>query len=325
LIAAITFLRMTRGGKDARSTGHQAKAPTLSSDRTAMLLALAAIFLLTVMDSLIKSLAVRFNAAEIMFFRQGIGVFFALGLFLWFRPGWPSRAQWRGHFTRTLIMMATGLMFFHALGKMPLAELFVYTFTAPMFVALFGGLILKERLTRPVALGMALGFSGILVIVLTDPAARFGGGSPDGLAAAILSPVTYALAMVLLRKQAGSEPVPRIVFVQSLITAGIISAFVLPAFFLPSPPVPQGGDLVRALAVAALGTAGNFLLAMAFSKAEAAKVIVAEYTGMIWAALLGFVFFAETPRPMVWVGGLLVIMGCLAVARGKREAPPVAA
>jgi drug/metabolite transporter (DMT)-like permease len=320
LIAAIKFLRMTCSGKDARAFVDHAKAPPLSSDRTAMLLALAAIFLLTVMDSIIKSLAVRFNAAEIMFFRQGIGAFFAFGLFVWFRPGWPSRAQWKGHFTRTLIMMATGLMFFHALGKMPLAELFVYTFTAPMFVALFGGLILKERLTGPVALGLGLGFCGILVIVLTDPNARFGGGSPDGLAAAILSPITYALAMVLLRKQAGSEPVPRIVFVQSLITAGLISVFVLPA-----PPALEGGDIAKAVAIAALGTVGNFLLAMAFSKAEAAKVIVAEYTGMIWAALLGFVFFAETPRLMVWIGGALVIVGCAAVARGRREAPPVAA
>jgi drug/metabolite transporter (DMT)-like permease len=283
-----------------------------ASDRNAMILALVAIFLLTVMDSIIKSLSVSFNALQIMYFRHGIGLFFAALVFAWFRPGWPTSMQLRSHFIRTLIMMATGLMFFHALGKMPLAELFVYTFTAPMFVALFGGLILKERLTRPVILGLGLGFAGILLIVLTDPNARFGGGSPDGLAAAILSPITYALAMVLLRKQAGQEPVARIVFIQALLTAGMLSLVMLPIT-----PLPQGDDLAKAVAVAALGTVGSLLLTMAFARAEAAKVIVAEYSGLIWAAIIGFVFFAESPRVIVWAGAALVIAGCLAVVRGK--------
>jgi drug/metabolite transporter (DMT)-like permease len=284
----------------------------MAGDRNALLIAFVAIFLLTVMDSVIKELAARFNAFEIMLFRQGIGVFFAAGLFLWFRPGWPEPAQWRGHLTRTLIMMATGLMFFHALGRMPLAELFVYTFTAPIFVALFGALILKERLTSATAAGLALGFGGILLIVLTDPAASLGGGSWDGRAAAILSPITYALAMVLLRKQAGTEPVARIVFIQSLLTAAMISAIALPTARLP-----VGTDIIWAVAIAALGTCGNFLLAMAFARAEAAKVIVAEYSGLIWAAIIGYIAFAETPRAMVWAGAALVIAGCLSVVRGK--------
>jgi drug/metabolite transporter (DMT)-like permease len=284
----------------------------MASDRNALFIALAAIFLLTVMDSVIKNLAGRFNAFEIMLFRQGIGVAFAAALFLWFRPGWPDASQWRGHVTRSLIMMATGLMFFHALGRMPLAELFVYTFTAPIFVALFGAVILKERLTSATAAGLGLGFAGILLIVLTDPNASLGSGSWDGRAAAILSPISYALAMVLLRKQAGSEPVARIVFMQSLITAAIISVITL-----PSARLPAGADIGWAVTIAALGTAGNFLLAMAFARAEAAKVIVAEYSGLIWAAIIGYIAFAETPRTMVWAGAALVIAGCMAVLRGK--------
>jgi drug/metabolite transporter (DMT)-like permease len=303
---------MTRAGEHARAVRG---LPHVQSDRNAILLALLAIFLLTVMDSIIKSLSARFNAVEIMYFRQGFGVFLAGALFLWFRPGWPSRAQWPDHISRTLIMTATGIMFFHALGKLPLAELFVYTFTAPMFTALFGWLILKERLAARTGVGLALGFAGILLIVLTDPTLRSGGvaTSWDGLAAALLSPVTYALAMVLLRKQAGGEPVARIVFMQALITVGLLTPFMLPTI-----SAPVGSDLVKALVIAALGTSGGFILTMAFARAEAGKVIVAEYSGLIWAALIGYVAFAETPRPMVWAGAALVIAGCLAVMRGKK-------
>jgi drug/metabolite transporter (DMT)-like permease len=288
----------------------------LSSDRSAIALATLAILLLTVMDALIKSIAVRFDTFQIMFFRTCVGLICTATLFAILRPGWPNLEQVKAHALRSAIMMATGLMFFHALGRMPLAELFVYTFTAPVFVALFGSLILKERLTGPVVAGLAFGFAGILVILLTDPTARFGGGSIDGQIAGLLSPITYALGMVLLRRQAGSEPVSRIIFMQSLMIGCVI--FPLVAW---RTPFPQEMDVYKVVAIGVIGTAGNFALTTAFSRAEAAKVAVAEYTGLIWAALIGYAFFAETPRTMVWIGGTLVIAGCIAVARDRKIKP----
>jgi drug/metabolite transporter (DMT)-like permease len=287
----------------------------LNADQKAIAIATLAIFLLTVMDALIKGLSSTYSAPQIMLLRASFGFIWAVGVFLWFRPGWPQGVQWKAHILRTCIMLTAGVLFFHALGRMPLAELFVYTFTAPIFVALFGSLLLREHLTRQVLLGLSLGFGGMVVIVATDPAARFGGGSWDGLAAALLSPIVYALAMVLLRKQAGHEPVPRIVFVQQVISVAI---------FVPlmswQTPLPQGQQWIAAIAIGLLGTAGNLLLAMAFSRAEAAKVGVAEFTGLIWAALIGYAVFHETPRAMVWIGGALVITGCIVVLKGKPRA-----
>jgi drug/metabolite transporter (DMT)-like permease len=294
------------------------QAIDVTSDRRAIALATLAILLLTVMDAIIKSLHASFDAFQIMYYRTTVGLLCASALFIVLRPGLPDATQFRAHALRSGIMLATGLMFFYALGQMPLAELFVYTFTAPMFVAVFGTLLLKERLTKPVITGLALGFAGIVAIVATDPAARFGGGSISGLVAAVLSPITYALAMVLLRRQAGSEPVARIVFMQSL----CIAAVMVP-FLVWSTPLPQGIDVWKVVAVGVLGTTGNFILATAFSKAEAAKVAVSEYTGLIWAALIGYAFFNETPRLMVWAGAALVIAGCLAVARGRTGKPSV--
>jgi drug/metabolite transporter (DMT)-like permease len=293
---------------------HQSeRANPLSSDRNAIALATLAIFLLTTMDAVIKSLSVHFNALQIMYFRTVVGLLCAGILFLIIRPGLPNLEQLKSHALRSGIMLATGLMFFYALGQMPLAELFVYTFTAPMFIALFGALLLKERLSGQVMVGLGLGFTGIVAIVVTDPAARFGGGSATGLAAAILSPITYAFAMVLLRRQAGNEPVARIVFMQSL----LISAVMVPVMAW-STPLPQGGEIGKVLVVGLLGTVGNYILTTAFKNAEAAKVAVAEYTGLIWAALIGYAFFHETPRIMVWVGGALVIAGCLSVVWARK-------
>ncbi len=98
--------------------------------------------------------------------------------------------------------------------------------------------------------------------------------------------------MVLLRKQAGSEPVPRIVFIQSLITASLLVLLVT-----PFAPLPRTEDLPEIAAWACSARrAGSY--SPWFRPRDAAKVSVAEYTGLIWAAIIGYVFFAETPRAM---------------------------
>jgi drug/metabolite transporter (DMT)-like permease len=292
----------------------------LSSDRSALAIATLAIFILTVMDAMVKGLGARYDAFEIMLFRQGFGLLFTGAIFLVLKPGWPTFSQLRTHGLRVAIMMSSGLLFFHALGKMPLAELFIYTFTAPMFVAVFSAMILKERLTTPVVLGVATGFSGILLLMLTDPKASFTGGDWDGRAAAIISPITYAFAMVMLRRQAGQEPAARITLMQSLITVAIIAPLTVWRM-----PLPEAHDLWRGLAIGGLGTLGTYLLTMAYARTEAAKVAVTEYTGLIWAAMIGYAFFGEAPRAMVYAGGALVILGCVIVARGERLRQPAAA
>src|SRR5690606_26621286 len=96
----------------------------------------------------------------------------------------------------------TALSFFYALGQLPLAETLVLSFLAPMFVALFGMLILRERVARHVVVAIAIGFAGTLVVVFGQNEAAQASRSLTGVAAALFSAVTYALSMVLLRQRA---------------------------------------------------------------------------------------------------------------------------
>jgi S-adenosylmethionine uptake transporter len=287
----------------------------MSRNLLAVSVACLAILSLTLMDSVIKALTTAFSTPQILMIRYGFGLAFAGGWFLLKRPGLPSRTQLAGHVTRTLTMLLTGGLFFYALARIPIAELFVITFLAPLFISLLGRLMLGERLSPLVGVGIALGFSGVVAIIASDPAARLSGGAWDGMAAALLSPVTYAFAFVLLRRQAGTEPPARIVFMQTVIGAALLTPFVLPTM-----PAVSGPALLMALAVGGLGTAGLLLLAYAMSLAEAARVSVAEYTGLLWAALIGWFIFGEAVRPVVWLGAVLIITGCLLAMHGRKPA-----
>jgi S-adenosylmethionine uptake transporter len=288
----------------------------MSRNIRALAIACLAIFLLTVMDAVIKDMRGTLGALQVLQVRYGAGIAFATAWFFLMRPGLPDGRQTLSHAIRTVTMMTAGGFFFYALGRMPIAELFAITFLAPLFIALLGRVFLREPLAPTVGIGIAFGFAGVIVIIASDPSARFTGGQWDGLAAAFMAPIAYAVAFVLLRKQAGSEPAARIVFMQTLIGACLISPFVLPTM-----PALTMDMAVKAAAIGALGTAGLLLLAYAASLAEAARVSVAEYTGLVWAALIGWVIFDEPTRLAMWIGAALIIGGCLLAMRGKARAP----
>ena len=64
-----------------------------------------------------------------------------------------------------------------------------------------------------------------------------------------------------------------------------------------------------------LGVGGHFLMTSAFSRAEAARLAPLEYTALIWAALLGYGFFAEVPTWATFAGAVLIVTGAVIASR----------
>ncbi len=277
-----------------------------------VLVATLGIALLTAMDGIAKHLSAEFATLQIVFARFAISGLCALGLVIVLRAGWPQRDRLGAHAVRAVLMVVTSSTFFYAIGRLPLAEVFAITFTGPIFVALFGALLLREPVTPPIWLAILGGFAGMLVIVGTG---ELGTGRSDELlawAAAIASPITYALSIVLLRSQAQREPQTVIVLVQSLMVAGLALPFAIPAF-----RVPEGEALGWFLALGLLGTAGYLCLVSALSRLSAARFGVVDYTGLLWAALIGWALFDETPRLTLWFGAALIVSACLLILKKK--------
>ena len=72
-----------------------------------------------------------------------------------------------------------------------------------------------------------------------------------------------------------------------------------------------GAALAAALAVTSL-----MLMSLAYRQAEAQRLVAIEYTAFIWAAILGWWFFAEAVTPRTLLGTGLIVLGCLVSARG---------
>ena len=239
------------------------------------------------------------------------------GALLIVRPAFPSRETIRLNAMRGAIGVFTATSFFYALQTLPLAETIAFTFLSPLFLALFGALILGEAIGRHTALGLIFGFAGMLAMTFGNGLAagnvQFGQGLHlPGVAAAVLSALCYAFGLVLLRQRAQQDALVIIVFFQMAVPALLM---ILPAWWVWQPVLP--GDIALFLAIGGLGLTGHLLMAMAFKRAEAARLAPAEYSALIFASALGMIFFSETPSLATLVGASLVILGTALAMRSR--------
>ena len=283
----------------------------------AVLLAIAADGLLSLMDALIKSLTPRYPILQLTFLRFGAGLFWASLLLVVTRPGWPSREAVFYNATRSVLVVITATAFFYALSQLPLADTIALSFLSPMFVAVFGALFLKEQLDLRIVIALVAGFAGMVLIA----GGRVGEGTYTtgavyGTLACVVSALTYALTLVLLRARATRDALSIIVWFQTLGPALLLAPAAALVWMTPSWP-----DIKLLVLIGFLGVVGHFLLAHAFARAEAARLAPVQYTTLIWGVLFGYLFFADIPAPATFAGAALIILGTLATHRKKPATP----
>lgn len=289
--------------------GAPAASATAAPLRAALpyLLAALSILLLAVMDSMIKAVVAHYPVVEVTALRFLCGLPWAIGLAWSARVRLPSAPVWRAHLLRGVLTVATGLQFFYALAVLPLAQAVALFFLTPLFIALFAALFLGEPIRLAMLAGVALGLGGMGIILSGQlGAAGLAGGSLPGAAAALGSAVTYALNAVLLRHRAQADPLALIVLLQNLVPFVLTAPLAALAWSWPTL-----AHWLLFLVAGLLAVAAAFGLTFAYARAPAGRVGVLEYTALVWAGLIGWWAFAETPTPETLAGAALIVLACL--------------
>ncbi len=272
--------------------------------------AAAGIAVLSVMDAVIKGMSAFYSTFQVASLRFLCGSLIATGVVVVMRPGWPSRETIRANLLRSVAAVITAITFFYALGQLPLAETLVLSFLSPMFIAVFGLLMLKEKVDSRIIVAIVVGFAGTLIVVLGQTEDAGATRSWSGVAAALLSAVSYALSLVLLRQRAQRDKYLHIVLFQNIGPAILVLPFALWVW----QPVNLT-HLAWFMVLGVLGFIGHVLMATAYARAEAARLAPLEYTALIWAVLLGYGAFGEVPTWATLGGGLLIVAAALLTSR----------
>jgi S-adenosylmethionine uptake transporter len=273
------------------------------------------IALFSVMDAVMKHLALAIGAYNAIFWRNLAGAIFGGLAFLGAGGRWPARRVMRIHLIRGIISSAMAILFFWGLARVPLAQGVALAFVAPLIALYLAALILKEQISRRAVFASLFGFAGVLVILTAQAQADLGPEALQGSLAILGSAVFYAYNIILMRQQAQVAKPLEIAFFQSAI---VTLCFLLAAPFLAAlPPVAELGA-VFAGAVLAFGSL--MLLSWAYARAEAQYLAPVEYTAFIWAATFGVLIFHEPVRPLTLAGAAMIVAACLIAAR-RRPAP----
>lgn len=272
--------------------------------------AAAGIAVLSIMDAVIKGMSAFYPTFQVASLRFLCGSLIATGVVAVLRPGWPSRETVTANMLRSVASVITAVSFFYALGQLALAETLVLSFLSPMFIALFGLLMLKEKVDTRIIVAIAIGFSGTLIVVLGQTEEAEAARSWSGVGAALLSAVTYALSIVLLRQRAQRDKYLHIVLFQNLGPAILVLPFALWVW----QPV-NVTHLAWFMLMGVLGFIGHVFMATAYARAPAARLAPLEYTALIWAVLIGYGAFSEIPTWATLGGGLLIVAAALLTSK----------
>ncbi|MBU2326880.1 MAG: DMT family transporter [Alphaproteobacteria bacterium] len=254
----------------------------------------------TINDALTKSVTADLTVAQIMFVR---GAFTAILVYIVAR-----RIGGLDHvrnilqpmiLLRILLETIAAIAFLAALGQVPLANASAILQSMPLAVTLGAALFFQEPVGWRRWTAIGVGFLGVLVIIQPGP---------EGFTLASLY-VVLCVFTAAARDLVTRRIDPKVSSVTvTLFTAASISfagLLLIPAF--------GGWEPVSATAYGRLAFASVFLFAgyqaiiMAMRTGEISFIAPFRYTSLLWAILLGILFFGETPDIWMIVGASIVI------------------
>ena len=214
---------------------------------------------------------------------------------------------------RKVLLFARGLVGFLALNcvfygitHLPLAKATILQYLHPMFTAVLAVVLLKEHPTRGTLVCIALSFVGLLIIV--RPQALFSYTSGEGEMFAILAAIAGAfgsgVAYILVRKLSSSEHPLVIVLYFPLVSLPVSIVLLWDDFVMP-----KGVTWFYLLAIGVTTQVGQVALTKAMQTETASRATSFAYLQVVFAIVLGLVFYQEVPSWSTCWGAVLIIAG----------------
>jgi drug/metabolite transporter (DMT)-like permease len=259
-----------------------------------------------------REVSVDLDTFELMMYRSLIGavIVTAIGAVTGRLPQMRT-GRLRLHAVRNVFHFTGQNLWFYGVAVIPLAQLFAFEFTTPLWVALLAPLVLGEVLNRKRVLAVLLGFLGILIVARP-------GISPLGIGhlAAVAAAVGFAGNVLATKRLARTETVWTILFWMTwmqvlfgLVCAGIDGDIAL----------PQMASVKWVAIVGLCGLTAHLSITSALQCAPASVVAPMDFARLPIIAVVGMMLYSEALDVAVFVGAALILAGNLMNTRAGRR------
>ena len=293
--------------------------------RLGVTLIVLAVLFLSLGDAVIKGVSASLSLWQVYVVRGAIAlpILFALLIVAGRRHGlWPT--SWRWVLLRSTLIASMWIAYYAALPLMSLSLAAAALYTAPLFIAIFSSVLLREAIGRVRWFGVAVGFAGVLVMLRPDTGAfSFVAFLP------VLAASLYALAGIVTRNKCRDEHpmvmalnLNLVMFIIGVVATtyvsrrGGVESDGLTHPFLQRPWTTMEPPTWAAMVLLALIVVGvSPAVAKAYQTGPPVTIGTSENAYLVFAALWSIAFFAEPPDAATVAGMLLIVMAGWLVTR----------
>jgi drug/metabolite transporter (DMT)-like permease len=260
----------------------------------------AAIFVFSIMDALMKRLSAHYGPLQVSFMRCASSLVFVAMAIVW-RRSWATLKLNNPmlHLARGALGVAMLCGFVFAVHLLSLAQTYSLFLLAPLLMTALSMPIYGDRVTGKRWLAIVVGLSGVMLILQPWGRAVV---SLAAAGAAAVATVSYALSALSVRSLGRTNSNLSMVF-WYLVMVSIACAVLGVKQWQPI----QSGDWGWLAGIGVSGALGQLWITDAFRRAPASVVGPFEYTAILWAFAIDWIFWSASPSPSLLLGAAVVI------------------
>ncbi|HEY0563357.1 MAG TPA: DMT family transporter [Methylophilus sp.] len=265
-----------------------------------------------IMGALVKVGSAKFNSGELVFYRSIFGLLVIYAYIA--QQKLPLTTPVLGkQVSRAVVGLASLALFFYAIAYLPLATAITLNYTSALFLAILMPLMLHEKPKRILYGTVLMGFVGVALLLQPSFASKNAVAGAMGLLSGFGAALAYAHV-----KQLGnlSEPDWRTVFYFTLISSVTSGVWMLAQHFTAL----AWQDLPVLLGLGLSATLGQLAMTRAYRTGNTLTVASLAYTTVIFATILGVVFWQESLQLSEFGAiGLIILSGIISIRASAQK------
>ncbi len=276
----------------------------MNSKYKGILYIITAAFFFALMNLFVR-LAGDLPSIQKSFFRNFVAMIFAGGMLLKARPSLKlDKGSWGILLLRAIFGTLGILCNFYAIDHLVLADATMLNKMSPFFAILLSVILLKEKISLFQGCAVAAAFGGVLMVIQPSGSNLDVGPALIGLFGGMFAGIAYTMVRLLGKRGVAG---PFIVFFFSAFSC----AATLPSLILQFTPM-TAAQLVILLLAGASAAAAQFSITAAYCHAPAREISIYDYSQIVFAAILGFVFLHQVPDALSLAGYGVICAAALA-------------
>ena len=196
---------------------------------------------------------------------------------------------------------------FYAIRNMPLSISTVIQYTYPIFISIFAGIFINEKITKNTVLSLILGWLGILVILNQSQLANINVEIEKlSIFIAFFGAISTAFAYITVKKLSATEDI--FIIIKYFPLVSVITLFPI---VLRNWVTPNLNDLFWIMGIGIFTQLGQTFLTIGLKKLPASEASTINYLQVFFGSIWGVLFFSELININFIFGSILVLLGTI--------------